>query len=351
MKRLFVFLLLFVIGVTIPFGCSTNNGQENTLSLYNWSSYIDPSAIADFEQKFVVKIKYDTYESNDDLYAKLKPGNPGYDVIFPSDYMVTIMRKENMLEAIELNNIPNIKNVKQKFLNPPYDPGNQYSLPYQWQTIGIGYNIQATGKEITGWSDLFNYQKAGRVSLLDELRDTMSAALLYLGYDPNTTNPDQLNQARDLLIEKKDLIKTFAPDIGQNLLDQGEVDLALEYSGDIFQVMEENPNLRYVIPTEGAIIAADTMAIPKDAPHKEMAEKFINFILEPEIGAKISNFTKYGTPNQVAQDKGLINREDLNNKALYPPEEVFERLTYIKDVGEATAIYDRVWTEIKAGIG
>jgi spermidine/putrescine transport system substrate-binding protein len=358
MKRFFVFLLLFVIGVTLPFGCAanksnptgTNNSQENILSVYNYSTYIDPEVVKEFEKKFAVKVKYDTYESNDDLYAKLKPGNPGYDLIFPSDYMVTIMGKENLVEELNLANIPNRKNIDPKFLKPPFDPENQYSLPYQWGTMGLGYNIKATGGEIDSWEAAFAPKYKGRVALMDELRPQIGGILIYLGYDANTTNPDEIAKAKDFLIEHKDNIAAFAPDTGQMLLDQGEVDIAVEWSGDIFQIMEENPDIRYAIPKEGTVIWTDNIAIAKGAPHKELAEKFINFLLEPHVGAKISNFIKYATPNKAAIDKGLINQEDLKNTAIYPSPETFARLTYIKDVGEANRLYDETWTEIKAGI-
>lgn len=359
MKRLLVFLLLFIIGVTLPFGCTANqsnptganNNQENVLSVYNYSTYIDPEVITEFEKKFNAKIKYDTYESNDDLYAKLKPGNPGYDVIFPSDYMVTIMGKEKIIEELNLANIPNIKNIDPKFLNTPFDPGNKYSVPYQWGTMGFGYNIKATGKELNSWADAFDPKYKGRVALMDELRTQVGGILIYLGYDPNTKNPDEIAKAKDFLIEHRDNIAAFAPDTGQMLLDQGQVDIAVEWSGDVFQVMEENPNIRYAIPKEGTIVWVDNTCIVKDAPHKELAEKFVNFLLEPEIGAKISNFIKFASPNQAAIAKGLITKEDLQNKSIYPSPETFKNMAFISDVGDATRIYDEAWTEIKVGIG
>jgi spermidine/putrescine transport system substrate-binding protein len=359
MKRLLTFLLLFLISVLLPLGCTLshsdstgmNSSSERILSIYNWSTYIDPEIIKQFEKKFGITVQYDTYESNDDLYAKLKPGNPGYDVIFPSDYMVAIMGKENLLEVLNLKNIPNIKNIDQKFLVTPFDPGNQYSLPYQWGTMGLGYNIKATGVDINSWGAIFDPKYNNRVALIDELRSMMGGILIYLGYDPNTVDPDKLSQVKDYILKHKDTIAAFAPDTGQLLLDQGQVDIAVEWSGDIFQVMKENPNLRYVIPKEGSIVWLDNISIPKNAPHKALAEKFINFILEPEVSAKISNFIRYGTPNKTAIEMGLINPEDLKNPAIYPPPEVFKRLTYIRDVGSVVKLYDRVWTEIKLGIG
>ncbi|MGH2412295.1 MAG: polyamine ABC transporter substrate-binding protein [Microcystaceae cyanobacterium] len=359
MKRLLVFLLLFVFSLMLPLGCVSHNSnstegknaQENLLSVYNWSTYIDPEAIAEFEKQFGAKVKYDTYENNEELYAKLKPGNPGYDIIFPSDYMVTIMAKENLVEELHLENIPNIKNIDPKFLNPPFDPQNKYSLPYQWGTMGLGYNIKKTGGEIDSWAEIFNPKYKARVALIDELRSMLGGILIYLGYDPNTTNPDEITKAKDYLIQHKDSIAAFAQDNGQLLLDQGEVDITVEWSGDIFQVMEENSDLRYALPKEGSLVWIDNMSIPKNAPHKELAEKFINFLLEPKISAKISNFIKYATPNKTAIEMGLIDRKDLNNKEIYPSKAVFNRLTYLRDVGAASKLYDEAWTEVKVEVG
>jgi len=359
MKRLLTLILLFLIGAILPFGCATGspdgsqagNGGDNVLNLYNWSTYIDPDAIAQFEQQYDVKVNYDTYDSNESLYAKLQAGNPGYDVIFPSDYMVKIMIDQGMLEPVDLSKITNISNIEPQFLNPPYDPENQYSVPYQWVTLGIGYNVDETGAEIDSWQQLFDPKFKGKIALLDDMRHAMGAVLMYLGYDPNTTDPEEIAAARDFIIENRANIAAFVPDTGQTLLNQGEVTLAMEYSGDIFQVMAENPKLRYSIPKEGTIIGMDNMAIPKGAPHPDTAIQFINFILQPEIGAKISNFINYGSPNKTAIAQKLIKPENLSNPAIYPPPEVFAKLQYLQDVKEATILYDEAWTEVKLAAG
>ncbi|WP_445246964.1 ABC transporter substrate-binding protein [Microcoleus sp. OTE_8_concoct_300] len=352
MKRLLTFLLLFVMSATVAFGCSPTGGnQQQVLSIYNYASYIAPEAIAQFEKENNVKIQYDTFENSDALYAKLKEGNPGYDLIFPADYMVKIMIAENLIEPLNLNKIPNQKNLEPKFINQAFDPGNKYSLPYQWGTMGIGYNVKATKGDINSWAAMFDSKYAGKVAWQDDARYTFAGVLMYLGFDPNTTNPEEINKARDLLIKSKNIIAAFVPDTGQNLLDQGEVNLTMEWSGDVFQVMKENPNLRYAIPKEGTIIFSDNMAIPKGAPQKELAEKFINFILQPEVGAKVSNFTHYGSPNKAAIDRGLIDPNDLKNPQIYPPSEVFGKMKLLQDVGKATALYDQAWTEVKAGAG
>lgn len=341
-----------MLSAMLPFGCSRTGGnQQQVLSIYNYSSYIAPEAIAQFEKENNVKIQYDTFENSDALYAKLKQGNPGYDVIFPADYMVRIMASENILEPLNLPNIPNQKNLDSNFTSQTFDPGNKYSLPYQWGTMGIGYNFKATKGEINSWAAMFDPKYTGKIAWQDDARYTFAAVLMYLGFDPNTTNPEEINKARDLLIKSNNIIAAFVPDTGQALLDQGEVNVTMEWSGDIFQVMKENPNLRYAIPKEGTIVFSDNMAIPKGAPHKELAEKFINFVLQPEVGAQISNFTHYGSPNKAAIVQGLIDPKDLTNPQIYPPAEVFGKMKFLQDVGKATALYDRAWTEVKAGAG
>jgi len=353
MRRLLVLALLFVIGVALPLGCSTKvtDSGKQVLSIYNWATYIDEETIPEFEEKFNVEVKYDTFESNEALLAKIQPGNPGYDIIVPTGDFVESMASEGLLLELNHENIPNLKYLDEAFVDPPFDPGNRYSVPYQWGTIGIGYNIEKTGEEITSWGQVFNPKYSGRVALMEDARAMMGAILIYLGYDPNTTDPEQLEEAKNFLIDKKDVIATFAPDTGQDLLDQGEVDIAIEWSGDIFQIMEENDAIRYAIPEEGTIIWTDNLAIPEGAPNKELAEKFINFTLEPEVSARISNYVKFGTPNRAAIDQGLIEKEDLENPGIYPPPETFGRLKYAKNLGEQTAIYDEIWTELKVALG
>lgn len=347
MKRILLVSLFFLVGIFFSLSGKITEAQDLTLNLYNWSTYMNPEILTEFEKKFAVKIQSDTYDSTEALYAKLKPGNPGYDVIFPSDYGVSIMSKEKLLEPINLANIPNIKHQDKKFINVPFDPKNQYSFPYLWGTMGLGYNYKKTGKVVESWSQVFDSQMNGKVALLNELRTMLGGILIYLGYDPNTTKAEEINKARDFLIKHKDIIVAFANDNGQDLLNQGEVELAVEWSGDVFQVMEQNADIRYSIPSEGSVVWLDNMAIPKNAPHKALAEKFINFMLTPEIAAKNANFLKYATPNKTALENNLINPELKKNPAIYPSPEVFNKLVYIKDVGEANKLYDQAWNDLK----
>jgi spermidine/putrescine transport system substrate-binding protein len=353
MKR---WLLFFTLLITVALGCiglQQLNAQQNApteLNIYNWDTYIAPEVLEEFQQRYGVKINYDIFGSNEEMYAKIKSSKTNYDLIFPADYIVTVMANEGLLAELDLTHIPNLQHLDPNFLNPAYDPENRHSLPYQWGTLGIGYNLEVIGREIDSWTAMFMPKYAGRIAWMDDTRYTIGAVLLSLGYDPSTTDAEQINQARDFLIQQRDTIAAFAPDTGQALLNQGEVDLAFEWSGDILQVMKENPDLRYVIPKEGSIIWTDNMAIPKQAAHQRLAEQFINFILEPQISAQISNFTQYGSPNQTARQRGLINAAELNNPAIYPPPEMFSSLKYLRDVGETSILYQAAWKAVKAEV-
>jgi len=320
---------------------------DNILNVYNWSTYIAPDLVPKFEKMYNVKVNYDLFGSNDELLGKIQAGNPGYDVIVPSDYTVTIMIKNDLLETLDKSQVPNFKNIDPQFLNPPYDPNNDHCVPYQWGTSGLGYNEKKIGHEIDSYSVMFNGQYSGRISWQDEARQTLGSTLIYLGLDPNTTNPDDLKKATDLLLKTKKDVKVFAPDTGQDLLVQGDVDIALEYSGDIFQVAQQDPDIHYVIPKEGAIIWTDNLCIPKFAPHPDLALKFINFILDAQNGADLSNYTQYGTPN--AASLPLIDPKLRNNPGIYPSDEVKKHLYFIKSVGDADTLFQDAWNTL--GIG
>ena len=320
------------------------------LHVYNWSEYIDPQIYADFEAEFGVKVIEDTFASNEDLLAKLQAGATGYDVIVPSDYMVTIMVNLDLLSPLNYDNIPNFANIGAKFRDPPYDPGNKYSVPYQWGTSGIGYDTNVFAEPPDSWGYFFDpalaSQYSGKMSMLNDGRETIGAALKYLGYSLNSTDPAQLEEAKQLLLQQKPWIKAYDSEAFEDLLAAGETVLAHGYSGDFFMAAVEAEQIGYVIPKEGATIWADNLCIPRTANSQYTAEVFINYLLRPEVNAKISNFTWYASPNDAANQ--FISAEILEDPAIYPPQEVMDKLEFIRDVGEATTLYDRIWTEIKS---
>jgi spermidine/putrescine transport system substrate-binding protein len=353
MKKWFSLLIvLALVGILVACGPSAGGGEgelADELHVYNWSEYIDPVIYEDFEEEFGVKVIEDTFASNEDLLAKLQAGATGYDIIVPSDYMVASMIELDLLAEINYDNIPNFENVDPTFLDPPYDPGNKYSVPYQWGTTGIGYNAELFDDPPDSWAYLFDAEMAapyaGRISMLNDLRETIGAALKYLGYSINSTDEAELEQAKQLLIQQKEWIATYDSDGFEDLLASGETELGHGWSGDFFAAAEEAEQVWYIIPKEGGVIWTDNLAIPKSAPSKYTAEVFINYLLRPEVGAKITNYTWFGSPNKASEE--FIDEEILNEPAIYPPPEVMQKLEFIRDVGDATALYDRIWIEIK----
>lgn len=315
------------------------------LKVYNWDTYIDPQILTSFQDEYGVSIDYQVFDNDNDLLRELRAGGANYDVVVPSDFIVAIMRQENLLAPLDKESIPNAVNLDSTFASPVFDPANRYCMPYQWGTVGIGYNQEATGREIESWADFFDPEFAGRVALLDDYRTTMGLALLILGYSPNTTDPQQIAEAAEFLRSQSSHIGAYTGDDAQDLLNNGDFDLVVEWSGDVFQVMEENPDLRYVIPAEGSIIWTDNLCIPTSSMNKDMAEAFINYILEPEVGARLSNYIQYGTPNEASLP--FIDEDLLNDPAIYPPEAVRERLFFLVDVNRAaTELYQQAWDQI-----
>ena len=320
--------------------------QEGVLNIFNWDTYVAPDTISGFEAASGLRVRYDLFASNDELFAKLRAGNPGYDVIFPSNNYAARLAEAGLLEPLDHGRIPNIANLEPEFMAVEFDPGRRFSLPYFWGTTGIGYRLSAVDRP-TSWAALLTEDThAGRIALLTET-DSLYAALRYLGFSINTTDPAEIDQAADLLIAAKPRIRTFAPDTGQDLLISGEVDLCLEYNGDILQVMDEDDDLAYVVPDEGTGRWEDTMCIPLGAPNPEGAHAFIDYIYQPEVHAAIAEYIRYALPNRAA--KALIPEEDLSNEAIYPPAEVMARSEVARYMGtEIESLYQAAMTRVLA---
>jgi spermidine/putrescine transport system substrate-binding protein len=309
------------VAASLPLLARGSLAQAGQVNVYNWDTYIGETTLEDFTEATGIAVRYDLFASNAELFAKLREGNPGYDVIFPTNDFVERMIAADMLLPLDHALIPNLKNIDPLFANAPYDPGREYSAPYFWGTIGIGYRISEATP--TRWADLFDSDEyAGRMAWLNSL-DTIQAALKYLGYSINTEDPGEIDQAAQLLIAAKPNVRAITPDTGQDLLIAREVDVALEYNGDILQVMEEDEDLSYLVPAEGGILWEDDMCIPTGGPNPENAHAFINFILDGEVHGAIANFVRYPCPNAAAMP--FIFEEDKADQALYPPREVLER--------------------------
>ena len=325
---------------------------DGDLVFYNWSDYMDPDLITQFEEEFGVTVTEDFYPSNEELLAKVQSGGSGYDVIVPSDYMVSIMREEQLLMQLDRDAIPNADNVADEFADPPYDPGNQYSMPYQWGTTGLGVDLEVVGEDVEAtWGLVFDpeiaSQYAGQIALLDDPRETMAAALYYLGYSPNTTDEAELQEASDLIAEAGANIAAFDSNLYTDLLVSGEVAISHGFSGNYFQAIDEVDGwdrYAYLIPEEGATKWVDTMAILADAPHPCSAHTFIDFLLDAENGAALTNWNFYASPNAAAEE--FILPEILEDPAIYPENE--ENLYFLEDTGETEIVYNDLFTRAKS---
>ena len=331
--------------IFVVFMSSCNGDKKPQLNVFTWADYVSDEIRAGFEKEYGVKVVIDVYGKNEDLHAKLAAGATGYDIVMPSDYMVSILIKDNLLAELNHDNIPNFKNISPLFLGKYFDPENRYSVPYTFGTTGIAYDSSIVLPSPDSWMVLWTNQYKNQFSMLDDKRETLGVALKMLGYSLNTTDPEQLRQAKETLIAQKQLVKQYKSE-AEDLLEIGEVVMAHCWSGDAIRAAEKRPSIRYVIPKEGSSQFIDTVCIPKYAPHKDLAEKFINYLLRPEINAKITEFTKYATCVPAAKEH--LPEDLLTHKYIYPSIEVLESLEWIKDLGDFTQQYSRAWDEIKA---
>lgn len=347
MKKISLIIAVLLLSILLV-ACGGKDQLAEELHLYNWSEYIDPEVFVAFEEQYGVKVIEDTFSSNEELLAKLQAGAAGYDLIVPTDYMVEIMIGEGILAELDHANLSNLSNLSALFSDPPYDPGMVHCVPYQWGTTGIGYNSDEV--EPDSWAYIFDpamvSEYEGKVTMLNDSRESIGAALKYLGYSINTTDEAQLEEAKQVLLAIKPYLYSYDSDQFEDLLVAGEVIYGHGYSGDYFAAAVEDERIWYVIPKEGGVIWADSLCIPASSKNQSTAELFINFVLQPEVAAQITNFTWYASPVEAANE--FIDPEILEEPAIYPSAETFERLEWIQDVGDATPLFERIWTEVKA---
>ena len=359
MKKKFITVSLFAAFVLGIFaGCSPqkstdgsdgadNASFEKVVDVYNWGEYIDESLLDAFEQETGITVNYYTFSTNEEMYAKLKSGGATYDVIIPSDYMISRMIQEDMLEQIDYENIPNFTNIDDLYVNPDYDPENLYSVPYMWGTVGIVYNTTMVTGPVDSWSVLFDEQYAGQILMFDNSRDAFGIALKYLGYSANTTDEAQLREACDLLIQAKPLFQAWVMDQIFDKMAGNEAALGPYYAGDAITMIDENPDLAFVVPKEGSNIFVDAMCIPKGAQHKENAEAFINYLCGDDAAVANAEYIGYSTPSKTAY--ALLPDEIKNDEIIYPPQNVLEKCeSYINLPDETLALYDSLWVGLKS---
>ncbi len=321
---------------------------DESLTVFIWSEYMDPEVITAFEEKHNIKVRLDYYESNEEMVAKLQSGGLGqYDVIVPSTYFVASLKKLDLISPLDKAQLPNLKNIAPEFTGLDVDPQGDDVVPYQWGTSG--FLVRAKDTANLSWNVFFDPQaEVGSFILFDTARDAIGSALRYLGYSLNSTDPKEIEQAARLLIETKKRKTFFGFDGGVGGLNKvmgGVAAAAQVYSGEGLKAQAEDSEVRYIIPAEGGEIWMDLLAVPKNAPNAVAAHKFINFLLEPEVGAQLSSFTSYATPNAAARE--FIPQADRDNPAMYPTPEIIQKMEYMQDLGEANRIYDEAWTMVK----
>ncbi len=315
---------------------------EKELAIYNWSDYIAEDTVANFEKEFGVKVTYDTYESNEEMLAKLQTGVAGYDIVVPSNYIVPVMVATGLAAELNKKYLTNFANLAPTFQNPVFDPDNQHAIPYQWGTTGLAWRSDKVPGDLDSWAIFLDARYKGKMTQMDDMREVIGAWLRYRGKSLNSVDPVELAGAKaDALAARKNLKAYISAPVKGQLL-SGDVWIAQLWNGDASQARAEQPKISYVVPKEGCTIWTDSMVVPTSAPHKRAAHEFINYILRPEVSAEISNTTGYGSPNQAALAR-------MKTPIPYPTAEEFQRLEYQKDLGAAGKIWDQIWAEIKGG--
>jgi spermidine/putrescine transport system substrate-binding protein len=325
------------------------NGEALELNFYNWDTYIGPTTLDDFKAASGgVNVKMDLFASNDELFQKLKAGNPGYDVIVPSNEFVTRMAEAGMLEEIDHAKVPNIKNLLPEFTDASFDPGRKYSLPYTWLVLGIAYNKEKVKKAPDSWKVLFDSPEyKGRIILLKESADLVRLCAKYLGHSVNNIPDDMLVKIEAMLKKQKPNVVRFHDDDGQDALVSGECDLVLEYNGDIAQIMRDDPKFDFVVPKEGSLLNQDCLCIPKGAPRPDNAHRFINYLLDAEAGKKITDEILYPTPNAAA--RALMDDAYKNNPVIFPTADQLAKCEYgLFEGAEKSAKYEELITRVLA---
>jgi len=332
---------------------------SNELYVYNWGEYIDEDVVAQFEEETGITVVYDLFETNEEMYPIIEAGAVAYDVVCPSDYMIQKMLENDLLAEINFDNVPNIDQIDPTYMemSKAFDPENKYSVPYCWGTVGILYNtkrLEELGVEPPKkWADLWDERLNGEILMQDSVRDAFMVALKKDGHSMNTDDEAELQQAKQALIDQKPLVQAYVIDQVRDKMIGGEAAVGVIYSGEMLYIQEEVANLgldytlEYVIPEEGTNLWLDSWVIPKNAPNKENAEKWINFLCQPEIAKANFEYITYPTPNKGAFE--LLDEELQNNKAVFPDHDSLTNSEVFRYLGDETdAIYNDLWKEVKS---
>lgn len=341
--------VLIVIGGFI-YGQKDGVSGNGQVIVYNWGEYIDPEIIDLFEEETGIDVIYEEFETNEIMYPKIQSGAIAYDVVCPSDYMIQRMIENDLLAEINYDHIPNLKYIGDNYMkmSRQFDPENKYSVPYLWGTVGILYNKKMVDEPVDSWGILWDKKYEDSILMQDSVRDAFAVALKYLGYSLNSTDLDELEAAKNLLIEQKPLVQAYVIDQVRDKMIGGEAALGVIYSGEALYCQQENPDLDYVIPKEGTNIWIDSWVIPKNAKNVENAEAFINFLCRPDIAKMNFDYITYSIPNTAGRD--LIEDESLRNSPIaFPDDSKLENCETFRFLGDDNdALYNRLWREIKS---
>ena len=324
------------------------------INLFVWTEYIPTDMIECFEKVYGIKVNRDEYSSNEEMYAKISAGGTNYDLVQPTDYIIALMIRQNLLQKLDHAKLPVLKNMDPNYLNLEFDPGNVYTLPYQAGTDAIVYNADKVPNPPKSWDDMWKPEYAGRMVFLDDSRVIIGLTLLTLGFDPNTTDPAQLDQAKVKLTKLIPGIKLFDSDSPKTALIAGDVDLGMTWTAEAFLAQKEKPSISYVYPTEGAMLWQDNWAIPTGVSHEDAVYAWLNYTLQGDVFWLMLRDFPYINPDKAALDYAKDSQVEIYNTYMgsnitNPPVEAITKGHRIKDVGDALPLYDQIWTEVKGG--
>ncbi|MDY0404333.1 ABC transporter substrate-binding protein [Virgibacillus sp. 179-BFC.A HS] len=353
MKKLLSILVAgLLVSAALLYGVHwLNNDQgyagDKTLTVYNWGDYIDTDLIKQFEKETGIKVVYETFDSNEAMLTKIQQGGTTYDVAVPSEYMIDKMIQANLLLPLDHAQLPNLKNIDQRFMDLPFDPKNKYSVPYFWGTVGIAYNPKLLGgKKLDSWNDLWDPSLKQKILLIDGAREVIGMGLNSLGYSLNDTNKAHLQKAKEKLSELTPNVKAIVGDENKLLMQNNEAAIAVLWSGDAADIMGENEDIDYVVPKEGSNLWFDNMVIPKTAKHVKAAHQFINFMLDAKVAAQNTEYVAYSSPNKAALQ--YMPKEMVEDKRFYPSPGLTKRLEVYKNLGQKNlAYYNDLFLEFK----
>ncbi len=353
MKKLVnAFVIIVLVSAVMLAELQRLNAEEgysgdNLLTIFNWGDYIDPDLITQFEEETGITVIYETFDSNEAMLTKIEQGGASYDICVPSEYTIAKMVDADLLQPIDHSKIPNLRYIDSRFLDLSFDPGNVYSIPYFWGTVGVIYNTEVLGESaITSWDDLWGPELENNILLIDGAREIMGMSLNSLGYSLNDTNKDHLIEAKKKLDTLMPNVKAIVGDEIKMLMSNNEAAAAVVWSGDAAEIMAENEDMDYVVPSEGSNLWFDNMVIPKNAKNVDAAYQFINFMLEPENAAQNAEYVGYATPNKAALE--YMDEEIVNDERFYPPEEVTNKLEVYEDIGKRNlAYYNELFLQFK----